>query len=155
MATLRQPVHAQLWLRPPYLKAVKLTATPPRIVEEGKRKSGLERWLSNVQRKQNCTFLVPTSLTGGDDTWPKELRDWPKKATSWNAKPEQVAEDLLKWYPEEPCLVNAAAWLQETYSRYPDAYWDSDPVTGWPLKLLYLMFLLAFSWSLVYVTYTS
>ena len=127
MAISAHPVQAQLWLRPPYINPVKLTARPPPLVEQGKRRSAWDRWLLNKQRQHNCSFLIAKHLAGQDDTWPRELRSWPDKVSSWGGDPNKVAKDLLRWYPEEQCLVNAAAWLQQTHTSYPDAHWYCEP----------------------------
>lgn len=136
MAKACHPVHAQLWLRPPSLELVKLTARPPPLVEQGKRRPSLDRWYVQQQREHNCKFLIPRHLAGQDDTWPVELRDWPNKVTKWNSNKADIAQNLLKWYPEEPGLVNAAAWLQETHRRYPEAFWYHESLLGWPAILL-------------------
>lgn len=100
MAKACHPVHAQLWLRPPSLELVKLTARPPPLVEQGKRRSSLDRWFVQKEREHNCNFLIPRHLAGQDDTWPAELRDWPNKVTKWNSNKTDIAQNrwLRCWY---------------------------------------------------------
>ncbi len=96
----------------------------------------MDRWFVQKERENNCNFLIARHLAGQDDTWPAELRDWPNKVTKWNSNKADIAQNLLKWYPEEPGLVNAAAWLQETHKRYPEAFWYHESLLGWPAILL-------------------
>ncbi|KAL0022271.1 hypothetical protein WJX79_000445 [Trebouxia sp. C0005] len=114
MAKACHPVQAQLWVRPPSLRLVRLTARPPPLVEQGRRRSSLGRWYVQKQREHNCKFLVPQHLAGQDDTWPVELRDWPNKVIQWNS----------------------TAWLQETHKRYPEAIWYHESLLSWPTLLL-------------------
>ena len=119
-------VQAQLWIRPPYLHPVKLIVKPKTIVELGRRKTGFERWVDEKQRNHNCTFVTPERLAGGDDSWPKSLRDWPRDLSYGRKKPTEVAQELMRCYPDEPCLVNVASWIQELHHKYPDAVWIFD-----------------------------